>query len=89
MKYIPAIFNFLARRKQQYLLTFAPPYAKEVLADLAVFCRANESCFHTDPRLHAVLEGRREVWVRIQDHLHLSQEQVYALYERRDTPQEK
>jgi len=38
---------------------------ERVLADLARFCRANESTFHADPRTHALLEGRREVWLRI------------------------
>jgi hypothetical protein len=42
----------------------------EALLDLAEFCRANESCFHEDPRMHAALEGRREVWLRIQEHIH-------------------
>ncbi len=51
----------------------------EVLLDLAEFCRANESCFHEDPRMHAALEGRREVWLRIQEHIHLTPAQLMAL----------
>ena len=51
----------------------------EALLDLAEFCRANESCFHEDPRMHAALEGRREVWLRIQEHLHLTPAQLMAL----------
>jgi hypothetical protein len=51
----------------------------DALIDLAEFCRANESCFHADPRMHAVLEGRREVWLRIQEHLHLTPTQLTAL----------
>jgi hypothetical protein len=52
----------------------------EVLLDLAEFCRANESCYHEDARRHAVLEGRREVWLRIQTHIHLTPAQLMALY---------
>ena len=73
-------FDFLRRRKQNYQLALTTPAGQNVLADLAQFCRANETCFHDDPRRHAVLEGRREVWLRIQQHLNLSSEQLMALY---------
>ena len=55
-------------------------YLQEVLEDLKRFCRAESSCFHEDPRMHAVLEGRREVWLRIQDHLNLTSEQLWKKY---------
>lgn len=48
--------------------------------DLARFCRADQSTFHADARVHAVLEGRREVWLRIQEHLRLSDEELFTLY---------
>lgn len=51
----------------------------DVLIDLQEFCRANESCFHQDPYVHAALEGRREVWIRIQEHIHLTPAQLMAL----------
>lgn len=52
----------------------------EVLQDLAKFCRAHESTFHADPRVAAMLDGRREVWNRIAHHLHLDDEQLWAIY---------
>lgn len=55
-----------------------------VLRDLAKFCRAYESTFHPDPRVHAVLEGRREVWLRIQEYLELSVDEVYSLHKIRE-----
>ncbi len=67
--------DFIAARQQAYLQTFSNDqnlFAKKVLADLARFCRANESAFHPDQRVHAVLEGRREVWLRIRQHLDLT-----------------
>lgn len=73
-------FDFLRQRKRAYQLALSTPAGNEVLIDLAKFCRAAETCYHDDPRKHAVLEGRREVWLRIQDHLNLSSEQLYALY---------
>jgi len=73
--------EFLRRRKSAYQGTFTRnPAAMEVLADLAKFCRAGSTTFHDDPRVHAALEGRREVWLRITQHLHLTSEQLYALY---------
>lgn len=50
-----------------------------VLADLAKFCRATEPCWHPDPRTHALLEGRREVWLRIQKHLNMPAEDLIPL----------
>lgn len=75
--------DFVRGRKATYQLTFNNPHGHAVLIDLAKFCRAAETCFHPDPRLHAVAEGRREVWLRIAQHLNLSSEQLYALYEGR------
>ncbi len=51
-----------------------------VLHDLAKFCRAYESTFHKDERFHAVLEGRREVWLRIMEYLKLTPDEIYRLH---------
>lgn len=40
---------------------------KQILYDMAHFCRAYESAFHADPRVHAALEGRREVWLKLRE----------------------
>ena len=57
-----------------YRLTYGNPMGEAVLADLSRFCRATESTFHPDARIHAVLEGRREVWLRIRAYLDLDDE---------------
>ncbi len=80
MSVITNAFEFLRTRKRNYQLTFGGPAGQEVLVDLAKFCRANDTCYDNDPRKHAVAEGRREVWLRIQRHLNLSPEQLNALY---------
>lgn len=76
------LFDFVKRRRVNYNLTFRRDSgpAQAVLADLARFCRANETTFHSDPRVSAILQGRHEVWLRISNHLHLSSEQLFALY---------
>lgn len=76
--------TFLRGRKFAYNQVFNKDsiHSKEVLEDLAKFCRANASTFHPDDRMHAVLEGRREVFLRIQQHLKLSDEEIWDLYGR-------
>lgn len=80
------IKNYLMHRQQSYQLTFKKDdlAAKAVLADLAKFCRANETAFNPDQRIHAVLEGRREVWLRIINHLNLSSQELWELYSKKD-----
>ncbi len=70
----------VGRLRTAYRRVFLHPAGQNVMIDLAKFCRANQTCFDADPRLHAVLEGRREVWLRIQNHLRLNGEQLFALY---------
>ncbi len=62
-------------------------YTDVVLKDLAKFCRANETTFKEDARLHAVLEGRREVYLRICHHLKLTADELIELFGR--PPNEK
>ncbi len=71
----------LGGRKVAYQLTFESESvaAKAVLKDLAKFCRANATTFHPDPRMHSLLEGRREVWLRIQQHLKLTPDELFKL----------
>jgi hypothetical protein len=72
--------RYLIRRSQAYRIVFAPGQMTDVvLADLAKFCRADRSTFHPDPRVAAQLDGRREVWLRITQHLEMSPEDLYRL----------
>lgn len=68
-----------ARAYQAALPTEAPA-TLAVLADLAKFCRAGDSTFHPDPRVSAQLDGRREVYLRVVDHLNLSPDALWAKY---------
>ena len=54
-----------------------------VLKDLARFCRADASTYHPDARQSAMLDGRREVWLRIRDHLMLGIDDLFAKYHTR------
>ena len=72
------IFN----RKIAYQKTFNNPEGQKVLADLRRFCRATlPTADVNNERTTYLLEGRREVWLRIMAHLQLTDEDVYKLVE--------
>lgn len=71
---------FLRSRAQNYRTTFLNPSGEDVLRDLAKFCRAHESTFHQYAPVSDKLDGRREVWLRIQSHLRLTDEQLWKMY---------
>ena len=72
---------FFMSRKRAYQLTFNEgEAARKVMKDLAHFCRAAETTFSGDERTHALLEGRREVFLRITNYLHLTQDELMAKY---------
>ena len=85
-EFIDAIRIRLGDRQIAYRRLFSGPLADIVLKDLARFCRAHESAMHPDARMHALAEGRREVWLRIQEHLNLSHDQLWHLYAPRNLP---
>lgn len=77
-----AIFEYISGLRGAYQQTFgrlnAEGAGRYVLEDLSKFCYANETTAN-DP----IKEGRRQVWLRIQEQLHLSTEQLVALNENR------
>jgi hypothetical protein len=70
------VIEQLRQLKAAYQVALSAASGELVLRDMAKFCRANASCFDDDPRVHAALEGRREVWLRINDFLTLSPEEL-------------
>lgn len=82
MSLIRRAFRFLQRRRQAYQRTFPKGSydAQIVLADLAKFCRAHDSTFHPTAAVANRLDGRREVWLRLQNHLQLTEEELWELH---------
>lgn len=72
--------QILAKRLA-YSRVFTPEnqFTEEVLRDLARFCCAHRTAWHADARIHALNEGRREVWLEIQMYLNLSVDEIYKL----------
>lgn len=79
------ISKFVFKRSVFYKKTFSGPDGQKVLADLRRFCRATVPTADVDnPNTTYLLEGRREVYLRIMAHLNLTDEQVYELTEEYD-----
>ena len=63
-------------------------HVKPILDDLKEFCRADQSCIvvakdgHIDTHATAVAEGRREVYLRIEQLLNLSDETLAKMREK-------
>lgn len=88
-----AFRNAIFKRRNAYRALFQPggattPAAAIVLADLRRFCRATTStaCVspvtgQMDPIASAHAEGRREVWLRICQHIHVSDADLYRMVE--------
>lgn len=74
--------KYFKQKQYAYQQVFNPQnvYLEKVLKDLSRFCRAHDSTFHQDPRAHAILEGRREVFLRITKFTKLTPDQVWELY---------
>jgi hypothetical protein len=76
------IYDLLRSRQTAFQQTFKKNdvAADAVLKDLEKFCKANESTFNPDPRIHALLEGRREVYLRIKDYTTLTPDELFTKY---------
>lgn len=77
---IKTVKEFLTSRKRNYQTAFKSVAGEMVLEDLARFCRADETTFHTDGRVSALMEGRREVWLRITKHLNLTPDELVKYF---------
>lgn len=81
----------LSRRASHYRAVFSSPSGEAVLADLHRFCRASKSSVMISPQTGvidshamAVNEGRREVFLRITNHLHLDDADIMKIKEQID-----
>lgn len=77
--------RLLARRKEAYSRVFVAGNSELsdrefVLSDMRRFCRGDQTAFHHDERVHTLLTGRQEVWLRIQDFAKLSLDDLVEKY---------
>lgn len=79
---------YVLERKRAYQQACGSETTRVMMEDLAWFCRADRTCFDLDARKHAMAEGRRQVYLRIQEHLTLTPEQLVQLYGGPTKPEE-
>lgn len=79
--------GFLRRRQEAYRRVFIGSAATEdvqiVMDDLRTFTRGDVTTFHENERISTLLQGRQEVWLRINDHTRLSFDALFEKYSRR------
>lgn len=85
-KALNAMRRMAVVRARHYRVVFQPEGVIDrdreiVLADLREFCRGNRTTFEADPYEAARLQGRREVWLRIVQHLTLDEAAIIKLVE--------
>jgi len=78
--------RLMRRRRAAYRELFGTggnmtPAQRTALADLKRFCHAEYPTFDADPRVHALREGRREVWLRIHQFINLTDSQIADIKE--------
>lgn len=80
---IEGVIEFLRGHKRAYQQTFNKhsPAAQYVLGDLMHFCHANKSTHVQGGDRDDLLrnEGRRQVWLRMQQALNLTPEEMFAI----------
>lgn len=80
-------WRIMARRRAAYRALLAPgpagftPDQLVVWQDLRRFCHGDQPTFDPDSRIHAFKEGRREVLLRIESFIHLSDADLAQLRE--------
>jgi hypothetical protein len=76
--------QYLRDRRDAYRRYFSgtggPGDRRLVMEDLRRFCRGGETAWDEDPRRHALLTGRQEVYQRIIDHLELEFDDMWMRY---------
>jgi len=74
-------------RRRAYRATFNSIEGRKVLADLRRFCRASvPTADVNNTNVTFLLEGRREVFLRIISHMNLTEDDIFELVE--EYPQE-
>lgn len=67
------------RLTRSYREIFRSEAGKRVLRDLAKVCHAASTTFDENPSEQARKEGKRQIWLRIQNMINLSDDEITAL----------
>lgn len=73
--------QIVENKKRDYQQAFGSPAGQRVLMDLQAYCRATEGPYTRGDRDETMMRcGCLEVWNHIARHIHLSTQQLYAIY---------
>ena len=74
----------ILKRRAAYREVFGAntEFVNRILTDLKRFCRMDESTFSPDQRVHAFLEGRKDVYYRMMRYLHSTEEEILNYHRR-------
>jgi len=80
-----AVADEIEARKLAYIHVFARGTPSDedrriVMEDLARFCRGGTTPWHENDRIHCLLTGRHEVFVRVSEHINLNTAQLVRKY---------
>ena len=92
-----ATVRYLDQRKRSYLFGLPAllrkqkptPDAAMMMADLTRFCRATTDTLGATTEGTYILIGRRQVFNRLMQHLHMTPEQLFELYSLHKPPKEE
>jgi len=78
-------YEYIRQKGVSYKLAANDPAFQNVLIDLAHFCRASETCVvrdktgRIDEKATFVLEGRREVYLRLTAYTNLNSQELFRI----------
>ena len=76
----PEQLEMITERKRAFQLAFKSPAGEAVMRELAKYCRVYSTTAHETPNLTFVFEGRRQVYLRIQQYLESSVESLHEMF---------
>ncbi len=71
--------EILKQLTMDYVTVFGSPQGERVEDDLRIRCGADKISFDVDPYVTAFNEGRRYVWLQIQDRKNMTDEKILRL----------
>lgn len=82
-KILEQLHNLLLRRRGQYQATFGDDTGAFVLGDLFHICNAGSTTYRGNPNDMLIAEGKRQVWLHIQNMIRGTDDEMYALARQR------
>jgi hypothetical protein len=80
-KFVKEAIDLITRRHVAWNRVFEGPDGRQVERQLSIFCFANTTTFDIDPIKSAYKQGRKDVWILMQNYRHLTPKQLAVIYQ--------